>query len=127
MTLAYWCVLVAAALPYVFVALAKFWGNGFRPEDNLAPRIFLAKLEGWRQRANWAQHNGYEAFAPFAAAVIIAHQAEAPQDTVNALALGFIAARVAHGGAYLANIGLLRSLLFFVGIGCVVGLFVVAA
>eukprot|EP01035_Chromulina_nebulosa_P035064 gene35064-47116_t len=50
--------------------MAKF-GTGGKDFDNAAPRVMLAKLDGWRQRANWAQLNGFEAFPPFAAAVII--------------------------------------------------------
>ena len=78
MTTAYWCVLIAAYLPIAWTGMAKF-GAGGKDFDNAAPRAMLAKLDGWRQRANWAQLNGFEAFPPFAAAVIIAHLLAVPQ------------------------------------------------
>ncbi len=124
MTLAYWLVLVAAILPMVFAGIAKAGGSRF---DNRAPREWLGRQEGWRQRANWAQQNGYEAFPPFAAAVIIAHQLDATQTVVNGLALAFIASRVAFGVCYIADWHLLRSLAWLAGFACVIGLFIAAA
>jgi len=123
MTLAYWCVLVAAVLPIVWAGAAKSKGDF----DNRAPREWLARLDGWRQRANWAQANAWEAFAPFAAAVIIAHLAGARQETIDLLAIIFIAMRVAHGLLYIADRAMLRSIAWTIGFGCVVGLFLTAA
>ena len=123
MTTAYWCVLVAALLPYLATVTAKA-GTRF---DNHNPRDWLAKQEGWRRRANAAQHNGFEAFPLFAAAVIVAHLAHAPQARVDHLALGFVAARVGYLGAYLADLAPLRSLLWMAGLGCSIGLFFQAA
>ncbi len=126
MTTAYWCVLIAAYLPIAWTGMAKF-GAGGKDFDNAAPRAMLAKLDGWRQRANWAQLNGFEAFPPFAAAVIIAHLAAVPQARIDLLALAFIAARVVYGILYLANLPTLRSLAWMIATGCVVALFVSAA
>jgi uncharacterized MAPEG superfamily protein len=39
----------------------------------------------------------------------------------------FVAARLLHAIAYLANIDLLRTLVFTVGLGCCIGLFVISA
>ncbi len=124
MTTAYWCVLAAALMPYLFTGIAKF---GSKPYDNRAPREFLDRLEGPQKRAHWAQLNSFEAFAPFAAAVIIAHQAQAPQATVNALALAFVALRLSYGWAYITDRPTLRSLVWVAALACVVGLFGVAA
>jgi len=124
MTLAYWCVLIAAILPYLWVGLAKYPLRGY---DNRAPREFEEKLTGWKQRAHWAQLNSYEAFAPFAAGVIIAQQLAAPQGTVDALALTFVLARILHGLLYIANQATLRSLAWAVGFVCMIGLFITAA
>ena len=123
MTTAYWCVLVAAMLPYAAVGLAKA-RPGF---DNHAPREWLARLSGWRQRAHWAHQNSFEAFPAFAAAVIIAHLAQAPQGRIDLLAVVFVVARVAYIGAYVADAAVLRSLVWSVGLLSVVGLFVVSA
>lgn len=124
MTTAYWCVLVAALLPFGFTGIAKFSGPGF---NNFRVRDFQAGLTGWRQRAHWAHLNSFEAFPPFAAAVIIAHVAGAPQDRIDLLALAFIACRLVYGALYIANQATLRSVVWALGLGCVVGLFVVAA
>lgn len=123
MTTAYWCVMAAAMLPYAAVALAKA-RPGF---DNHAPRAWLERLSGWRQRAHWAHQNSFEAFPAFAAAVIIAHLAQAPQGRLDLLALVFVAARVAYIAAYVADAAVLRSLVWAAGLSCVIGLFVLAA
>ena len=124
MTIAYWCVLVAALLPFVFTGIAKFAGPGF---NNARVRDFQAKLEGFRARAHWAHLNSFEAFPPFAAGVIIAQQLHVAQNRIDALALTFIAARILYGVLYIANKPTLRSLVWLVALGCVVGLFVSAA
>jgi uncharacterized MAPEG superfamily protein len=124
MTLAYWCVLIAAILPYVWAGVAKYPLGAY---DNRNPRDYLEKLSGRPKRAHWAQLNAWEAFAPFAAAVIIAHLAKADQAVVNALAMAFIAARVLHGLFYIADQATLRSLAWTAGFVCVIGLFVTAA
>ena len=119
MTRAYWCVLIAGLLPYLATATAKAGAK----YDNNHPRDWLAKQEGWRRRANAAQSNGFEAFPFFAAAVIVAHLAHAPQGRVDLLALGFIAARVAYIATYIADVAPLRSLVWAAGLGCAVALF----
>jgi len=124
MTLAYICVLLAAIMPYVWVGIAKY---PLRQYDNRAPRDYEAKLTGYRQRAYWAQLNSLEAFPPFAAAVVIAHQLSAPQAGVDALALGFIGARILYGLLYIADWASLRSLAWIAGLGCVIALFFIGA
>jgi uncharacterized MAPEG superfamily protein len=123
MTTAYWCILLAALLPYAATISAKA-GVRF---DNNNPRDWLAKQEGWRRRANAAQANGFEAFPFFAAAVVVAQLAHAPQARVDHLAMGFVAARVAYVAAYLADLAPLRSLVWMAGLGCCIALFFQAA
>lgn len=124
MTFAFWCVLIAGVLPYVWTGVAKIGGRDY---SNRTPRLYLQQLEGYRQRADWAQANAFEAFAFFAAGVIIAHLAGAPQDWINALAGVFVVARVLHGIAYVTDQHLLRSLLWMAGFFSVVGLFIISA
>jgi uncharacterized MAPEG superfamily protein len=121
MTTAYWCVLAAAFIPILNVGVAKF--SGRRRFDNRRPREFLAQLEGYAQRANWAQQNGYEAFPPFAAAVIIAHQLGLEQGTLDLYALTFVGARIAYSVCYILDWATLRSLVWTLGMACVIGLF----
>ena len=122
MTLAYWMVLIAIFMPFVFAGLAKSRGRF----DNARPREWLAGLSGWRQRAHWAQLNTFEAFPPFAAAVIIAHQLGGAQAWIDALAVLFVLLRLGDGAAYIADRPTLRSLLWTGAFACVPGLFAVA-
>ncbi len=119
MTTAYWCVLVAGLLPYAGAVAAKA-GARF---DNHHPRAWLAALTGWRARAHAAQLNGFEAFPLFAAAVLVAHQTGAPQARIDSLALVFVTARIAYLATYIADLALLRTLVWLVGIVSAVSLF----
>jgi uncharacterized MAPEG superfamily protein len=128
MTFAYWCVLAGALMPIVWTIVAKGGGAQIMPRAaNRAPREFLDTLQGHQQRANWAQLNAFEAFPAFAAAVIIAHLAGGAQLSINRLAAAWVAARLAHGVFYLMDWPSMRSLAYFTGIGCIIGLFIVAA
>ncbi len=121
MTLALWCVLIATLLPYVWGTLSK----SDPAYDNASPRLMVKT--GWRQRADWAQQNSWEAFAPFAAAVLIAQGCHAEQASVDLLAGSFIGFRLLYGICYLTNRSLLRSLVWAAGFACVIGLYVLAA
>lgn len=68
MTFAYWMLIVAMMMPYLTIVVAKL-GGGI---DNRAPRPALEHLSGWRQRADWAHRNHFEAFPACAAAVFVA-------------------------------------------------------
>lgn len=68
-----------------------------------------------------------EALAIFAAAVLTAHLAGAPQGSVDALALAFIVARLLYVACYLADRATLRSLVWLVGLGLSIALFVIGA
>jgi uncharacterized MAPEG superfamily protein len=113
MTIAFYCVLVAAFLPILFTGIAKFSGKGF---NNNHVRNFQDKLTGMRQRAHWAHLNSFEAFPPFAAAVVIAHLAHGSNATVNNLALAFVALRLAYGALYIADLATARSIVWFAAV-----------
>jgi uncharacterized MAPEG superfamily protein len=118
MTLAFWCVLIAAILPYVPLGLAN------RFLDPRTPRKGVANLEGLPARAHGAHLNAFEAFPAFAAGVIISHIVEGASSLVNILAVLFIIARLAHMGFYLADRQPLRSGSFFAGAAVIVVIFV---
>jgi len=120
MTIAYFCVLVMGLLPYVAAGIAK---KGFEGYDNSAPRQWLAKQTGFRARANAAQANLFESLPFFFAAVIIASIAHAPQARIDLLAVGFVLARIAYLVCYVANWPTTRSIVWSIGILCVVSLF----
>ncbi len=120
MTIAYWCVLFMGLFPIVAAGIAK---KGFEGYDNGMPREWLAKQTGFRARANAAQANLFESLPLFFAAVIIASIANAPQERIDLLALGFVAARIAYLACYVANWPTTRSFVWFVGLACVVAIF----
>jgi uncharacterized MAPEG superfamily protein len=122
MTIALYCVLAAGLLPYAATLAAK----GGARFDNRNPRSWLAAQTGWRARAHAAQLNGFEAFPLFAAAVLVAQSLHAPQARLDTLALVFVAARIAYLAAYVADLHLLRSVVWFVGIGSAVAIFLSA-
>jgi len=124
MTIAYWCVLAAGLMPFLWTIVAKVKGERF---NNRTPREWQSRLSGLPARAHAAHLNAFEAFPLFAAAVIIADRLDAPQATVDMLALAFIALRVLYGILYLADQHALRSLVWFAAIACTVAIFVVAA
>jgi uncharacterized MAPEG superfamily protein len=120
MTIAFWCVLVAALLPYAPFAFVK----GL---DANNPRAGIKQLTGLSARAHAAHLNAFEAFPPFAAAVIVSHLSLGWNTWTNVLALLFLAARLAHMGFYLADRQPPRSAAFTAGLLIVVVMFVHAA
>ena len=120
MTFAYWMLLAAAMLPYFTIALAKSAGG----IDNRAPRLSLEALSGWRQRADWAHRNHFEAFPAFAAAVFVAELAHAPQSRIDQLAGIFVLLRVIYTALYIADQAFLRSIVWSLGLIAVIWLFV---
>ena len=127
MTIAYWCVLLGALSPLIWVGYAKATGR-FDRRANHNPREFLETLSGPSKRAHWAQLNSYEAFPPFAAAVIVAaHVGKIPQGTLDALAVGWLVTRFLYGVLYVTDQATLRSVAWFAAMGCWVAIFVLSA
>ena len=126
MSIAYWCILAAAALPYLLTTIAKTAAPGY---SNRNPRGWIAKQsDNYKvQRAHAAHLNAFEAFAPFAAGVLMAQAAGVDATLVVRLSLAFIAFRILHGIFYLTSSHLLRSLVWFGGFACVVALMACAA
>jgi uncharacterized MAPEG superfamily protein len=126
MTVALWCILVAIFLPYLCTGIAKISG-GFRLSDNHDPRDFLESLNGLGRRAHAAQLNSFEVTPAFAAAVIVAHLVgNAELVTINVLSVLFITSRLLYIICYLADWAILRSLVWFVGMGLIAAFFVLS-
>ena len=120
MTIAYACVLCMGLFPYIAAGIAK---KGFDNYDNSMPRAWLTQQTGFRARANAAQANLIESLPLFFAAVIIASINNAPQARIDLLALGFVAARIAYLICYIANWPTTRSIVWLLGLICVVTIF----
>ena len=119
----YLCLLVAGLLPVVCAGIAK---AGLKGYDNHNPRAWLAQVTGFRARANAAQANSFEAFPFFASGVLLALHAGVDSARVDALAVAFVLARLGYIACYVADKATLRSLVWTVGMGCVVALHVSA-
>lgn len=120
LTVAYWCVVVAALLPLVCAGMAK-WGMFARARrdggyDNHLPRAWLANQKDWRARANAAQANSFEALPLFIGAVIIAHQHAAVQTRLDVLAFGFVVLRLVYILLYVADLANARSLVWLLAL-----------
>lgn len=118
-----WCIVAAWFLVYlskvpVVAAMARAGGY-----DNHHPRAQQTQLTGWGARALASHLNGFEAFAPFAVAVLIAHVAGAPAAVVDGLAITFVMARVLYVACYLADWSTLRSTVWSIGFLATFGLF----
>lgn len=122
MPFAYWCVLIAALLPTVWVLYAK------RGQiDNHNPRAGIDELPPPQRRAYGAHLNAIENFPFFAAAVIIALTMGAPGSTVNWLAGLYILIRIAHGLLYITDQPSARSMSYLAGFIVNVVIFVLPA
>lgn len=126
-TVAYWCVLVAALMPFVCTWLAKAGRIG-KPRreggfDNHDPRGWLARQTDWRARANAAQANCFEALPFFMGAVIIAHQLQAVQMRLDILAFVFVTLRVIYVAMYVAGLPMVRSVVWALALAVNVAIF----
>lgn len=120
MPLAYWCVLVAALLPLLWVSIAKFGADG----DNHRPREDYERLSPWQRRAYAAHQNAYENFPFFAVAVVVAITQGASVDTVNRLAVIYVAIRIVHGLLYIGDYATARSTIYTLGLFVNIAIFV---
>jgi uncharacterized MAPEG superfamily protein len=118
-----WCIVAAWILVYsskLPVAAAMQRAGGY---DNRHPRAQQATLTGWGARAVAAHLNGFETFAPFAAAVLVAHLAGGSPQLVDALAVTFVVSRLVYVTCYLTNLSTLRSTVWSVGFLVTLALF----
>lgn len=126
MTIANWCVLIAAFLPVVFAGLAKGSMAGKRRSeggyDNNDPRGWFDKQAGWRKRMNSVQQNSFEALPFFIGAIALAQLAHGPQDRIDLLAMIYIGLRVAYAAIYAADLATLRTLVWTAAAGVNVGI-----
>lgn len=125
MSIAYWCILIAAVLPFVWVGVAKSGAPGYNNKD---PRGWVAKQDTFRVRNAYNAHlNAFEAFPTFAAGVLMAQFAGVDPSHANLLAMSFIGFRILHGVFYIAGKAAIRSLVWMAGLACTVALMVLAA
>ena len=125
MAVAFWCLLVAIIMPPTFAAIAKATAEG--RYNNNAPREFLERQSGVSRRADWAQRNSFEILPAFIAGVFAAIAAGIDEQWLAWLSLIFIATRILYGLCYLKDWANARSLCWFSGFFCCLGLLGMAA
>jgi uncharacterized MAPEG superfamily protein len=106
----------------VVVALVRS-PDGFDNKNPYRQLMRLGRRGGWQGRAVAAAQGVQQAFAPFAAAVVIAHLCGADPRRSGVLAIGFVLTQVLYVAAYIANIDYLRAFVWLIGLFCVIGLF----
>jgi len=118
--LAYTALLTASLwIPYI---AAQVMTNGLlAPQNYLDPKPRPVPL--WGQRANRAHLNAVEAFAPFAALVLIAHVAGKADATTALCSVTFFWLRLAHAVVYWLGLPYIRTLVFTLGWVAIVVLF----
>jgi uncharacterized MAPEG superfamily protein len=107
-------------LPYI---ASQIITNGpMKPENYTDPTARPIHL--WGQRANRAYMNALEAFAPFAALVLIAHLTGKVDATVMFWIIFFFWVRVGHAVVYLLGWPYIRTVFFSLGFIAVASIFV---
>lgn len=125
LSVAYWCILVAVLLPYIWTTIAKSAGDRYNNKD---PRGWVARQENPRTRyANGAQLNSFESNPVMIAGVLMAQLAGLPEATIALCAVIYVIARILHGVFYITGQHGLRSLAWFAGMAPVLYLIVQAA
>jgi uncharacterized MAPEG superfamily protein len=116
-----WTALLTAALwiPYI---VAQVTTNGpLGPGNYRDPTPRQVPL--WGQRAGRAHINAVEAFAPFAALVLVAHVAGRADAMTAFWAASFFWLRLAHAVVYLLAVPYVRTLIFTLGFVAEIGIF----
>lgn len=118
--LAYTAMLTAALwIPYV---ACQVMSNGFlAPPNYVDPTPRPVPL--WGKRADRTYVNAVEAFAPFAALVIVAHLSGKSNAMTAFWAACFFWLRLAHAVVYLLAVPYVRTLIFTLGFVAVAGIF----
>ena len=118
--LAYTAMLTAALwIPYVIALVTSEPPKAEHYIDPTVPRT----VPLWGKRANRAHLNAVEAFAPFAALVLVAHIAGKSNAWTGYLAMSYFWLRVAHAIVQIAGVPYLRTVIFTLGFIAVAGIF----
>ncbi|NYT85634.1 MAPEG family protein [Pollutimonas harenae] len=104
-----WLLLIAALLPIIAAAASKAGGKAYNNND---PRLWLARQQGWRARANSAQENLFEGLPFFYVAVLFALYSQAEQGWLASMMMTWLALRMAYLAMYIAGYGTMRSIVW---------------
>ena len=119
MTIPLWSVLFIILIPFGLALVSDYIRfKEFGVFDNEHPREQVAKLTGVGARTWAAQQNSWEALIMFVPSVLIAHIVGADPIQSAYAAIFFCIARVTHSICYIFNLSTIRSLSYFVALGC---------
>ena len=124
MTIPLWGILFLIVMPFLLAGhndVIRY--KKFGTFDNNYPREQTAQLSGLGARVWAAQLNAWEALAIYTPSVLVAHIVGVDPAMAAKAAIIFCAARVFHAAFYILNISPLRSLSYFVALGCSFWLF----
>ncbi|MBU1437798.1 MAG: MAPEG family protein [Gammaproteobacteria bacterium] len=116
--------LIVALLPYLAkipVAKAMHQDGGY---DNHHPRAQQARLQGVGERATAAHYNSFEALQLFLAALLSCVISGNYDTTMQLLAWVFVVCRMLYILLYVVDKALLRSIVWGIGVGCIVTMIV---
>lgn len=112
-------VLLGAIATAAFLVYLPFMAVGYaratKGYDTSAPRAMFDQLPDWGKRATWAHQNGWEAFAIFTAAALMAYVVGVDSDSARWAVVLHLIARTLFPLFYIFNIPPLRSLMFGIG------------
>lgn len=112
------CAFIAALLPYLAKVPLAVAMNKESKYDNNYPRDQQARLTGFGARALAAHQNSFESLIIFATAVAVVLATNTINETVQALAITHVGARIVFCFMYYINQDKLRSISWFVATIC---------
>lgn len=126
MTILVVCALLAVLMPYfakvpVAIAMAKLGQY-----DNKHPRSQQVKLTGFGARALAAHQNCFESLAVFAVAIAVVLGTKSVNAVTETLAVTHIVSRTFYCTFYWLNLDIIRSLVWFIGLGTAIAMIVVS-
>jgi uncharacterized MAPEG superfamily protein len=113
--------ILTASLWIPYIACQVMTNGNLTPQNYVDPTPRPVPL--WGVRANRAHLNAVEAFAPFAALVIVIHLAGKTNAMTGFWAISFFWMRVAHAVVYMFGVPYLRTLIYTLGYVAVIGMF----
>jgi uncharacterized MAPEG superfamily protein len=113
--------ILTAALWIPYVVCQVMTNSFLTPKNYVDPTA--RPVPSWGKRADRAYLNAVEAFAPFAALVLIAHVSGKADAMTAFWSMCFFWLRLAHAVVYLAAIPYVRTLIFTLGFVAVAGIF----
>jgi len=118
MTTLIFCLFVAAILPYLAKGPVAYAMNKLGGYNNNHPRDQQNNLTGFGARALAAHQNAFESLTIFAPAILLAISTNHLGSFIQQLAIAHVIARIIYNIVYLANFGILRSVIWAVSLIC---------